>query len=88
MSDYHVTWNEKALIELARLGKSESRRIENKVNSHLAKAPRELGAQMQGSFAGLYRYRVGDYRVVYDIRELEVIIVIVRVGHRKEVYDV
>lgn len=41
---------------------------------------------MKGEFQDHYRVRVGDYRVIYQIRDQALIVVVVRIGHRKEVY--
>lgn len=48
--------------------------------------PRQLGKALTGQFKGLWRYRIGDYRVIADIRDSELIILALEVGHRKEVY--
>jgi mRNA interferase RelE/StbE len=49
--------------------------------------PRSLGQALQGSvFGSLWRYRVGDYRIVCEIRDKELIVVVVRIGHRREIY--
>ena len=48
--------------------------------------PRQLGEALQGTrYAGLWRYRVGDYRVLVDIRDEVVTVIVVGVGHRGEV---
>ena len=48
--------------------------------------PRSLGQAMQGDFAGLWRYRVGDYRVVAKIIDQRLVILVVDVDHRSAVY--
>jgi mRNA interferase RelE/StbE len=49
--------------------------------------PRRSGAKaLQGSSAGLYSYRVGDYRIVYTIEDARLVIVVVKVGDRKDIY--
>lgn len=49
--------------------------------------PRQLGGALQGAhFAGLWRYRVGDYRILVDIRDEIVTVLVVGIGHRGEVY--
>lgn len=49
--------------------------------------PRQLGGPLQGAhFAGLWRYRVGDYRVLVDIQDQTVTVLVVGIGHRGEVY--
>ncbi len=48
--------------------------------------PRQLGKALHGDKQGLWRYRVGDYRLICDIRDEATTIVVLAVGHRKEVY--
>ena len=48
--------------------------------------PRSKGKPLTGTLRGLWRYRVGDYRIICDIRDAELIIVAVAVGHRRDVY--
>jgi mRNA interferase RelE/StbE len=44
------------------------------------------GSALKGEFEGLRRLRVGAYRVVYEWRQAELVVLVVRIGHRKEVY--
>jgi mRNA interferase RelE/StbE len=87
MREYQVIWNEKSLKELSRLGRKEARRIQAKVERHLVKAPQELGKPLTGPWKNLYRYRIGDYRVIYEIRKQEIVLVVVKVGNRRDVYE-
>ncbi len=48
--------------------------------------PRQLGKSLHGDRGGLWRYRVGDYRLVCDIQDEWITVLVVRVGHRKDVY--
>ncbi|MDJ1369934.1 type II toxin-antitoxin system RelE family toxin [Gulosibacter molinativorax] len=49
--------------------------------------PRDRGKALTGSLDGLWRYRVGDYRVICDIRDQELVIVAVEIGKRDSIYD-
>ncbi len=84
---YTVRWDTAALIDLAEIGKAEAKRIIKKVETHLIKDPLTLGKPLRGNFSGLYRYRIGDYRVIYQVIHNELIIDVVTVGHRKDVYE-
>jgi len=53
----------------------------------LGQNPRPSGVKKLASVQNLYRIRVGDYRVVYEIRDRALIIVVVKVGHRRDVYS-
>lgn len=48
--------------------------------------PRQLGSALSGALAGYWRYRVGDYRLICDIQDDAVIILVVVIGHRRDVY--
>ena len=72
--------------ELARIDKQEAKRIISYLRNRAALNPRQWGKALQGDLAALWRYRVGDYRVLCEIRDAEVTVLVIRVAHRKEVY--
>ena len=49
--------------------------------------PRVRGKALVGNYIGLWRYRVGDYRILCDIKNDELCILVVDVGHRRDVYE-
>ena len=49
-------------------------------------SPRATGKALQGQLAGYWRYRVGDYRIICQIQEAELIILVIELGHPKDVY--
>lgn len=51
-----------------------------------AENPRQWGSALQGDKRGLWRYRVGDYRLICDIQDEKVVVLVLEVGHRKDVY--
>lgn len=51
-----------------------------------AENPRQLGKPLHGDEGGLWRYRVGDYRLICDIQFERITVLVLRVGHRKDVY--
>ncbi len=48
--------------------------------------PRELGMALKGSLGDLWRYRVGDFRILCDIQDRKVTILVLQIGNRREVY--
>lgn len=48
--------------------------------------PRSIGKALIGQYKGLWRYRIGAYRVICDIRDDELIVLAIDVGHRKNIY--
>lgn len=83
-------------IEFSSRLKKDFRKIDTqqllKIRAYLAKIaaldnPRTLGKPLKSRFKGLWRYRVGDYRLICDIQEQDLIVLVVRVANRKQVYD-
>ena len=85
---YQLQWEEEALSDLMSLPKKISILVTKKIESYLVQNPRQLGKPLTGELSGLYSYRVGDYRVMYSIVEKEVRISVIRIGHRKDVYEI
>ena len=54
--------------------------------SELASEPRPAGAELLTGLADVWRVRVGDYRIVYTIKDDVLLVLVLRVGHRREVY--
>jgi len=48
--------------------------------------PRQFGKPLHGDKKGLWRYRVGDYRLICDIQDQRVTVLLLALGHRKEIY--
>ena len=53
----------------------------------LAEDPRPPGARQLVGGAGEWRVRTGDFRIIYDIRDGELLVLVVKVGHRRDVYE-
>ena len=77
-----------AAKELKKLGKTEAARIITTLETRIAELddPRTLGSALTGELGGLWRWRIGDYRVVARIEDERITILVVRVAHRREVY--
>jgi mRNA interferase RelE/StbE len=82
---YAVVLRKSAVRELSKLPKAAQQRIADEING-LALNPRPHGVQKLAGSGELYRVRVGDYRVVYSIADRQLIVEIIRVRHRKDVY--
>lgn len=78
-----------AAKELKKLGRSEAARIIKTLEERIATQddPRTLGSALTGDHGGYWRWRIGDYRVVAKIEDERVLILVVRVGHRRQVYQ-
>jgi mRNA interferase RelE/StbE len=80
---YNIVYKKSVQRDLKKLSKAEVRRVLNQIEEELPKKA-DTYPVLKGPFAGLRKYRVGDYRVIYAILGDEV--VVLRIGHRKEVY--
>jgi mRNA interferase RelE/StbE len=84
---YYIRILEVAAHELAQLDKVVGRRIVERMNWLAANLDdlKNLEA-LTGNLTGLYKFRVGDYRIIYEIVRDEQVLVIHAIGHRREVY--
>jgi len=83
---YAVEFLKTAEQELARLPKDAQRQIVKRVEG-LKDTPRPPGVEPLKGAEKLLRLRVGDYRVVYTVESRHLVVLVVRIGHRKEVYE-
>ena len=83
---YQVIWEKASRDDIKLITKSIALKMEEKINNYLIQSPKELGRQLTGNHSGLYRYRYGDYRILYEIDEENDLIIINRVGHRSAIY--
>jgi mRNA interferase RelE/StbE len=83
---YQVVLVDRVVKALDALHPEARQRIRAKLAA-LAGNPRPPGVVRLTALEGAYRVRVGDYRIVYVIRDQELIVLILRVGHRRDVYD-
>lgn len=87
MNKLVINFTKKAQKDLQKLDKP----IQNKIVVELDQIlllnnPREVGKCLTGSLSGLWRYRVGDYRIIVDIEDGIFTVIVVKIGHRKQVY--
>ena len=72
---------------LKRLTVSNQRRIIDYLENRVARGdPRTLGQPLQGRLTGLWRYRVGDYRVIARLEHDRLVVMVIDIGHRSAVY--
>jgi mRNA interferase RelE/StbE len=81
-------FDERALKELKKLGRAARLDIIAYLDEGVAgKAdPRRFGKGLKANLAGLWRYRVGHYRILCQITDRELLVLVVAVGHRKDIY--
>ena len=84
---YKVVYLEQVEEDLKKLDKPVIKKILDRIEKYLAQDPKGLGKPLKGEFRGYWRYRWGDYRVIYKISEKEILVVVLRIAHRKSVYS-
>lgn len=74
--------------ELSKLDKTAAERILRFLEERIAteEDPRRFGESLAENLAGLWKYRIGDYRVIVEIQDERVVVLVLRVGHRSKVY--
>ena len=87
-----LTWRieltDEARKQLKKIGHAEAKRIRDYLRQRIETLdhPRQLGKALKGQLAELWRYRVGDYRLVCELRDEVLVVLVIRIGHRKAVY--
>ena len=86
---YHVEFAKRALKDLKKLDKSTASLILGWIRKNLEGCadPRVHGKGLTANRSGEWRYRVGDYRLLAEIQDGKLIILMLTVGHRSEVYQ-
>jgi mRNA interferase RelE/StbE len=88
-SNWKIKFSEVAKKNIENLDKETARRIIKFLLDRLStlENPRSIGEALKGSKLGdFWRYRVGDYRIIASIQDLEFSVLVVKIGHRKEIY--
>lgn len=85
MDSYRIEFTRSAEKDLRRIEKSRVPAIYDEIE-RLSEDPRPLGVKKLAGADRTYRIRVGDYRVVYEIQDEVLLILVIRIAHRKDVY--
>lgn len=77
-----------AAKQLAKLDRHDAKRIAAFLRERLASIddPRQLGKALTGPLGGLWRYRVGNYRIICDLQGKRLVILVLEIGHRGVIY--
>ena len=86
---YHVEFSESARKDLKKLDKYTQKIILIWLNKNLEGCdnPRVHGKPLTANRIGEWRYRVGDYRIITKIEDNKLIVLVIAIGHRREIYD-
>jgi mRNA interferase RelE/StbE len=83
---YHIEFAKPAAKQLKALSLQEQQRIKSKIDA-LVDSPRPDGVVKLSGEDNLYRIRVGDYRIIYSIQDNQLLILVLKIGHRRDVYQ-
>jgi mRNA interferase RelE/StbE len=83
---WNINWEKKAKKELNKLAVDLQKKILFYLRDRALNNPRAFGKQLSHDKSGLWRYRVSDYRIVCQIEDDKLAILVLSVGHRREVY--
>ena len=83
-----IEYAKTARDQLRKLDKPVARRIVNYLDERIAplENPRSVGKALQGPLGEFWRYRMGDYRIICDIQDRKLTILVLQIGNRREVY--
>ena len=84
-----VEFDDRARRELRKLDAKTQQTILRYLRERIAGAnnPRRFGKALRRNLAGLWRYRVEDYRLICRIEDKRVVVVVLQVGHRRDIYE-
>jgi len=83
---YELRFRPAALRQLRKLDSQIARRIKSTTET-LRTEPRPPGVKALTGQRGWLRIRVGDYRIVYEVRDSELVVLVIQIGHRSQIYD-
>ena len=88
MSKWIIEFSDNAFKEFGKLDRHTQIMINAWIQKHLENVdnPRVFGKALSGDKAGQWRYRIGDYRMLCLIKDNELIILVIKLGHRRDVY--
>ena len=86
--DWKIEYSPDAIRQLNKLDQPIRRKLFRYLEEHIqgCKNPRHFGAALVANLSGFWRYRVGDYRIICEIQEEKVIVLVLIIGHRREIY--
>lgn len=86
---YSVVYEKKAIKSLSKIDKGQQKIIISWIEKNLVNTdnPKKHGKALKGNLNEYWRYRVGDYRIIADINDSEIKILIFNISHRKDIYQ-
>jgi mRNA interferase RelE/StbE len=83
---YEIVFTKKADRQIKKLDPDIEKQIRNAINGLTSNPRPQSSKRLKGEYKGLWRMRSGNYRIIYEIKEQKLLITVIRVGHRKNIY--
>lgn len=83
---WQIEFTPVAAKQLKKIGPENGRRITKFLQDIISNDPRQQGKALKGALREFWRYRIGDFRVLVRIEEERLVVLIIRVGHRRQIY--
>jgi len=83
---WQIEFTPVAAKQLKKIGPENERRILKFLRKNICDDPHDQGKMLRGALREFWRYRIGDFRVIARLEEEKFIVLIVRVGHRRQIY--
>ena len=82
---YKLLFDDKVSKDLKKIDKHWQKKILQAIKTKLVNDP-YIGKKLVGDLSSYYRYRVSDYRIIYEILEDEIVLLVIKIKHRKDIY--
>jgi mRNA interferase RelE/StbE len=86
MPDYEIVLSGKARRQMKKLDPNAEQQIRKAIDDLAANPRPQSSKRMKGNYKGYWRERTGDYRIIYEIKDKALVIIVIEVGHRKNIY--
>ena len=85
---WKIEYSENAARELLKIDRQAAKRIKKYLDQRIAtdEDPRRFGEGLTENLSGLWKYRIGDFRVIAEIQEDRIVVLVIRIGHRRKIY--
>lgn len=85
---YKIEYSDRAIKQIKKLDKQTQFLIKSWIDKNLigTSNPRQHGKGLMSNRSGQWRYRVGNYRILADIQDCKVVVLVLEIGHRKNIY--
>ena len=82
-----IEFSSRAEKQLRKIDKQIVRRILKFLKTKVEENPKAVGKYLKGNLSDLWSYRIGDYRLICNFQEKRMIVLVLEIGHRREIYD-